>query len=160
MEKRGVHLIAARKFRAHKPGRAGTNMTFCAGDTGVRRVLVGGEFRLHHCVASLPAKLFRLGEMVAPVAADRNDQQQHDTESDETAEDLPVPGTIQIHHREPTHHALLAANQLMPFKQHPAHDDEQTESEECWCDEVRDDADVRILRGGKEIHRHQTQHGK
>ena len=47
-----------------------SDVTVDTGDAGVRRGLVGGEFRMHDRVAELAAELNGIGIFIGPIAAD------------------------------------------------------------------------------------------
>src|SRR3954469_3645224 len=57
----------------------------------VRRMLIGHEFRLHRCVASLSAKLDRFGIAVGLIAADGSEHQKEDRTDHHDAKDFSVP---------------------------------------------------------------------
>ncbi len=56
MKGNGVYLVKARELAAYEPRRPRADVALHAFNPGVRRSLMGGEFRLHHGMTCLPAE--------------------------------------------------------------------------------------------------------
>ena len=114
-----IDLIGARQLGANKPSGAGSDVAVRACDPRVRRILVGGEFRLHRDVTGLAAEHRRVRELVALVACHHAQSHEKQRKAYRAEKAAPNRRLVEIElgkGRQLTRQKLPAPP---PFEQHP-----------------------------------------
>ena len=145
VERDRINLAQARKFRLREPARAGPDMALHARDALVRRVLVGGEFRLHHGVAGLPAKADRVHVLDALIRSDAEYHAVRQSEPANPAGDLAHRGYREIDSRI-NRRKLPGFGESHPPPNRAGWDQDQSDYENSGKNEEEDEPDIRVNR--------------
>src|SRR5436190_20093623 len=76
-----VKLMHSIQLRPHIPFRSSANVALDTANSGMRRRVIGDEFRFHHVMTLLAAKRNRLGIFVCPIAAKRAYEQKRESQA-------------------------------------------------------------------------------
>jgi hypothetical protein len=149
---RVVELLYAVELGLEVRGCARTDVSRHTLDTGVSGVLIRYELRLHRHMAVLTTKVDRLGVLVRPVTAERRQKKKAHSTQREQRENPPVTFPRQIDLQNTVLLFNLWQATLRAFVQDRAEESErEAKKEKERCDNIREDADVRILRRCEEI---------
>ena len=149
-----VQLFYTIELGLEVSSRAGTNMALNTCDLRMRGVLGSNKLRLHWHMTALTTKIDRLGVLISFVTAKGSHKKKANSANRERRQDPSIAFARQIDLKNTVFLFEMRCATLRTFLQDRAQKYErEAEKEEKGCDDIREDANVRILCGSEKIDR-------
>src|SRR5262249_29135119 len=147
-----VELLYAVELGLEVSSRAGTYVAFDTCHLRMRCMLGSDKLRFHWYMTALATKIHRLGVLISFVTAEGSQKEKADSAEREQRQDSPVTFPRQVDVENTVFLFKMPCATLRAFVQYRAEESKrEAKKQKERCDDIREDADVRILRRCEEI---------
>src|SRR6476661_1327129 len=134
-----------------------THVTINATDLRVRGRMESHKLRLHDRVTCLSAKLDRLGVLVSAITSEGARANKDEREREDHEREAALSWLVQINFRIGQYLPIRRPPSSASLEQHPNQNNEQSKTEERRQHDVRDDAEVWVIRRLRQLDQKQQQ---